>query len=280
VLHRAIIAGACSAIVALGLVGCGSSSTPSSDTAGASLALQPEAGHVHGIAPTPSGGIVVGTHGGMYASGADGAMARLGEVADYMGLASLPSGTLLSSGHPGPESDEPDPLGLRRSDDGGATWTRIESVPRDDYPVIEAGGSRVYAAGSDGAVYAGRAPTTLAKVGQAPEGLIDMAVNPTRGNVVVAATQSGMRRSVDGGRTWAAAGDRIGLVSWARPAALFIVDANGDVAMSADGGASWSARGSIDAPPAALLATSARELVAADHEARIRTSDDGGRTWS
>ena len=278
--HRALIAGASSAVLAIGLVGCGSSSSSSVDTTNGPFALPPEAGHVHGIAPRPAGGIVVGTHGGLYAAGSDGALARVGDPADYMGLAALPPAALLSSGHPGPESDEPNPLGLRRSDDGGATWTRIDSVPRDDYHVIEAGGGRVYAVGSDGATYAGAAPTALVKVGQAPEGLIDLAAHPTRGTSVVATTQSGMRRSGDGGRTWAAASDRIGLVSWASPAALFMVDATGGVSMSGDGGASWSARGSIDAPPAALLATSASDLVAADHEGRIRTSDDGGRTWS
>ena len=134
--HRALIAGASSAVLAIGLVGCGSSSSSSVDTTNGPFALPPEAGHVHGIAPRPAGGIVVGTHGGLYAAGSDGALARVGDSADYMGLAALPPAALLSSGHPGPESDEPNPLGLRRSDDGGATWTRIDSVPRDDYHVI------------------------------------------------------------------------------------------------------------------------------------------------
>ena len=125
-LNRQLIIGASSAVLAVGLVGlvgCGSSSSPAADTTTGSLTVPPEAGHVHGIAPTPAGGIVIGTHGGLYAVGSDGALARVGDSADYMGLAALSSGELLSSGHPGPESDEPNPLGLRRSDDGGRTWS-------------------------------------------------------------------------------------------------------------------------------------------------------------
>ncbi len=239
-----------------------------------------EAGHVHGIASTGAGGVVIGTHGGLYALARDGVPERVGDPADVMGLAALPSDVLLSSGHPGSGSDEPDPLGLRRSGDGGASWTRIDAVPRDDYHVIEAGGGRVYAVGSDGALYAGATLTTMAKAGTAPAGLIDVAVHPVRGGMMIAATESGLQRSDDSGSTWTLVGDALGLLSWVRPDALYMVDARGGLSVSSDGGQSWTLRGTIGAPPAALLASSAVDLVAADHEGRIRLSADGGRTWS
>jgi photosystem II stability/assembly factor-like uncharacterized protein len=278
-MRRSLIA-AVPLIAGVPLAGCGSSSAPTATNAAGGITIPAEAGHVHGFASTRAGGIVIGTHGGLYALARGGALEPVGEPADYMGLAALPSGVLLSSGHPAPGSDEPNPLGLRRSSDGGASWTRIDAVPRDDYHVIESGGGRVYAVGSDGAVYAGAAPTAMAAVGMAPAGLIDLAVHPAQAGTLIAATQSGLSRSGDSGRTWTPVGDVLGLLSWASPDALFMVDEQGQVSVSSDGAQSWSPRGTIGAPPAALLASSPSDLVAADHDGRIRSSADGGRTWS
>lgn len=262
------------------IAGCGASVDSTAVTTAATNVLPPEAGHVHGIVRTPAGLTFIGTHGGLYARGEDGGFVRVGDDADYMGLAALPSGALLSSGHPGPGTDEPDPLGLRRSGDGGASWTLVTSAPRDDYHVIDAAGGQVYAIGTDGVVRAGAAPGSLVARGKAPDGLIDLAVNPRRGTTLVASTAQGLRLSADGGRRWTAGGDRVGLLSWVDPDALFLVDASGEVAVSTDGGSSWTARGSIGAPPSALLAWSATDLIAADHEGNVRASSDGGRTWS
>jgi hypothetical protein len=276
---RLKIAAAALAALPMLVAACGSSGTTTAPSATTGLVLPADAAHVHGIAPTRDGDLLIGTHAGLFAS-AGGALARVGDAADYMGLAALPTGALLSSGHPAPDSSEPNPLGLRTSSNDGATWTTIAQVPRDDYHVIKAGGGSVYAVGSKGALYAGSAPTALAKIADAPQGLIDLAVEPGRGTSLVATTQVGLVRSRDGGRTWTNAGDEVGLLSWARPGALFIVDATGDVSVSDDGGTSWSRRGSLGGPPAALLALSPRDLVAADHDGRLLQSDDGGRTWA
>lgn len=259
---------------------CGSSDTSSPSSASGTLVLPADAGHVHSIVSGRTGELLFGTHAGLFTAGADGTPARVGDAADYMGLAVLPKGTLLSSGHPAADSAEPNPVGLRQSRDGGANWTTITQVPRDDYHVIASGAGRIYAVGRGGAMYAGSAPTTMLKVADAPPDLIDLAGEPGRGASLLATTQSGLLRSGDGGRTWSPVGDPIGLLSWVRPNALFIVDAAGDVSVSDDAGASWSRRGTLGAPPAALLATSPTDLVAADQEGRIVRSADGARSWS
>lgn len=264
---------------ACGSPGTNASSGPDGAPTGARLAIPADAGHVHGIARSRTGTLLVGTHGGLFTTDGTSQLRRVGDADDVMGLAALPAGGLLSSGHPGAGSTEPNPLGLRLSQDDGVSWTTITRVPRDDYHVIEATAGRVYAVGSDGAIYVGPSPATLVWAAQAPVGLIDLAARPGRPRALVAATQAGLRRSDDGGRRWSRAGDEVGLLSWA-PGALFLVDAEGTVSVSMDAGESWSRRGTIGAPPAAILASSPSSLVAADHEGRILMSSDGGRSWS
>lgn len=260
---------------------CGSSGTSISRPATTAAPVLPGgAAHVHGIVRSRGGELLIGTHAGLFTPRADGTLARVGDTADYMGLAALPTGALLSSGHPAPGSTEPNPLGLRISQDGGRTWTTSTQVPRDDYHVIEAGAGRVYAVGSDGGMYAGSARMALARVGGARRDLIDLAVKPGSGTSLIASTPQGLVRSTDGDPTWANAGDEVGHISWTGSNSLFMVDAEGGAFMSTDEGTSWIRRGTLGAPPAALLATSPTALTAADHDGRILQSSDGGRTWS
>ena len=79
-------------IAGVPLAGCGSSPAPTATDAAGGITIPAEAGHVHGIATTRTGGVVIGTHGGLYALARGGQLERVGDSADYMGLAALPSG--------------------------------------------------------------------------------------------------------------------------------------------------------------------------------------------
>ncbi len=281
---RRRVAGVCVALAAaLAAAGCGSSGGEAgADTAGAgpSLAALPaDAGHVHGIVPgTRPGQYLVGTHAGLYRVTA-GSAERVGDQADYMGLAR--EGTaLLSSGHPDPSSGEPNPLGLRRSTDGGRTWARLTTVPRDDFHIVRSGGGVIYALGMPGSPLYRGARSDALKAGPVPTiAPFDLAVNPRDGSTVIAVTEAGQSVSGNGGTSWRSLSSRVGLLAWPAPTALYMVDANGRVSVSADAGASWSSRGEIGDAPAALSAASATELVAARHDGNLVVSSDGGRTW-
>lgn len=282
---RGRIPGACAVLAAIvALAGCGTSEDePRAGTPGAgpSLAALPaDAGHVHGIVPGPRPGqYLIGTHAGLYRVTA-GSAERVGDQADYMGLAR--EGTaLLSSGHPDPTSGEPNPLGLRRSTDGGRTWARITAVPRDDFHIVRAGGGAVYALGMPGsALYRGAGSEAL-KAGPVPTmAPFDLAVNPVDGSTIIAATEAGQSISRNGGTSWRPVSSMVGLLAWPAAAALYMVDAGGRVSVSADEGVSWSSRGQIGDSPAAFAATSATDLVAARHDGGLVRSSDGGRTWN
>jgi len=94
-----------------------------SSAAAATVLVTPALAHVHG-AVVDDGDLVVGTHDGVHRiSIATGQSTRVGSSQDdFMGFTGQVSGTLVASGHPGPGSELPNPLGLLASDDGGATW--------------------------------------------------------------------------------------------------------------------------------------------------------------
>ena len=94
-----------------------------SGSAAAGIAISPALGHVHG-AIGDGGDLVVGTHDGVHRIElATGASSRIGTSQDdLMGFAGEASGSLVASGHPGPGSTLPNPLGLVTSRDGGKSW--------------------------------------------------------------------------------------------------------------------------------------------------------------
>jgi uncharacterized protein (DUF305 family) len=94
-----------------------------SGSAGAGIAITPALGHVHGVI-VDGGDLVVGTHDGVHRiSLPTGVSSRVGSSQDdLMGFAGEASGSLVASGHPGPGSSLPNPLGLVISEDGGQSW--------------------------------------------------------------------------------------------------------------------------------------------------------------
>lgn len=207
--------------------------------------LDPPLDHVHGAAVV-DGRVMVATHDGLHAvDPASGATSRIGSSGDdFMGFA-VDADVLYASGHPGPVSDLPDPLGLLTSSDGGATWSSVSLLGEVDF-----------------------------------HGLAGW-----EGNIAGIATDRGLLVSTDSGRTWAPGpisspwsiawfggelwiASDLGLARWSptteelidvrqSPAAvalsaatdgsiLWAVDAAGEVWSSADGSA-WAARGSVSA---------------------------------
>lgn len=94
-----------------------------SGSAASGISITPALGHVHG-AIVDGSDLVVGTHDGVHRIELpSGASSRIGTSQDdLMGFAGEASGLLVASGHPGPGSAVPNPLGLVISQDGGQSW--------------------------------------------------------------------------------------------------------------------------------------------------------------
>ena len=240
--------------------------------------------HVHALGVDPANrSLLIATHTGLFRLGPDAERAdRVGERhQDTMGFTVAGPDHFLGSGHPDLRDDLPPLLGLIESRDAGETWKPISLLGEVDFHVLRVRDRRVfgYDATSGRVLRSGDRGRTWT-AGRPPEPLYDLVVDPISTDVILAAGQSRLLVSRDGGRTWGRGAQRTGLLAWPRRDRLYLVDPNGRTWLSRDRGSRWHALGHIGGPPAALLAVDANSLYAATHEGVIKTSTDAGATWT
>jgi photosystem II stability/assembly factor-like uncharacterized protein len=110
--------------------------------------------------------------------------------------------------------------------------------------------------------------------------LADFVVGPDDPRVLFATTERGLLRSSDAGRSFQPSrGPALAVLAWKRPDNLVGLDTGGALYASADGGRSWTKRGSLGGSPEAIT-TDKNSLYAAVAHKGIFASIDGGRTWT
>jgi photosystem II stability/assembly factor-like uncharacterized protein len=171
-------------------------------------------------------------------------------------------------------------LGLILSSDGGRKWHSVSLLGKADFHVLKAAGQRVYGVNAtNGQFLTSQDGGQTWKRRSPPAAVIDLAPNPRRPTQLVASTEDGMHLSDDGGATWRAiASDVGGLLARTADGALFVVDAEGAVRRSDDGGKSFDEAGSIGGQPAAFAAHG-DDLYVGLHSNEVKMSSDGGRNW-
>lgn len=198
--------------------------------------------HVHGIVVTDEGTLLLGTHTGVAALTTDGTLTRVGDGRDdHMGMTGIPgTSRLVSSGHPGPASTLPNPVGLLSSDDGGRTWTPVSLVGAVDFHALATDGTRVVGFGRPAGLLVSDDAGASFEAG-APIAAAALAFG---GEALYATTADGVQRSSDGGRTFAAVPDAPPLVLLAAgvDGSLWGVDTAGTAWRSVHG-EDWEQRG-------------------------------------
>lgn len=274
-------------VVALTPVACGGGSEPDEEAefAGAPLELQdPGPVHVHGLGYDRSTGtLFIATHTGLFElPGAASSATRIGDSRqDTMGFFLAESGRFLGSGHPDARAGLPPHLGLIESTDRGRSWQTVSLSGKADFHVLRARGAVVYGfdssnerflASADGGVTWAQRPV--------PESLVDLAIDPSDAQHLVASGQSGLYRSTDGGRSWAPAGGGVsGYLAWPAPQRLYVATLDGAFLTATSSRGPWRGRAQLAAPVSALHAAGAAELFAALHDGTILHSVDGGASW-
>ncbi|MDA2988888.1 MAG: DUF305 domain-containing protein [Actinomycetota bacterium] len=116
----------------------------SGESTAALVEISPSLSHVHGVV-VDGDGLLLGTHDGVHRVDPEsGASERVGESRDdFMGFAGAADATLVASGHPGPGSTHPNPLGLITSDDGGQTWQSVSLLGQVDFHGLAVRGNEI-----------------------------------------------------------------------------------------------------------------------------------------
>jgi len=282
---RRVLLLALAAVVAALIAGCGGSddeSSPSAPDQGVVVEAGPQ--HVHGLGVNPADGdLYIATHSGLWRARQDETKARrVGDIRhDLMGFTVAGENDFLASGHPDGRSDLPSQLGLQRSTDGGRSWKTVSLLGEADLHVLRAAGERLYGVDSGTGAF-----ITSSDGGRSweqrtpPAPVFDVAVAPDDQERIVATTERGLFSSTDTGRTWRALhADIAGLLAWPADDALYLVDGDGTVSRSTDGGRQFERMGSVGAQPEAFAANGGRELYAAVHGGKVVMSTDGGQRW-
>jgi hypothetical protein len=266
------------------IAGCGDDSTvESSEPQPAAEAASVH--HIHGLGVGPdSGELYVATHSGLFvATDGEQQLRQVGDSEqDIMGFSVVGPDRFIGSGHPDPDdTSSPPNLGLIESRDGGKTWKSISLLGAADFHVLRSAGDRIYGYdGTQGRLMvssdAGRQWTQRTP----PAAMFDLAIDPRDPDRIVASTERGMFSSADAGKSWRPVRDDIaGLLAWPALDGLYMVDGQGQVQRSADGGRRWEPAGGIGGQPAAFIARG-DELYAALADSTVKRSTDGGATWT
>lgn len=171
-----------------------------------------EISHIHGLAVDPFDPTTlwIGSHGSLIRVTGNRWM-RIGrQTFDMMGLTVHPvePGVLLTSGHPGPADQRPNPLGVLISRDGGRTWQPIGLAGAADFhamAISRVDPQRFYGwnvSGRPGLYRSRDGGKSWEFLGERAGRVFYLSAHPTRGDTVFAGTDRGLVVSEDGGETW------------------------------------------------------------------------------
>lgn len=255
---------------------------------GSAAAAPTDSAHIHGLGlDAADGALLLGTHDGLYRLGPNDTKPRkVGTVSyDLMGLAVIGPRSYVASGHPDSAAAArkglPSNLGLIRTDDGGKRWRPISLLGGADFHLLRARDNRVLAYDvTRGRLLVSANAGRTWKPRAIPSDVADFALGPRLG-AVAASTSDGVKVSDDHGVTYRSRARDVGpgLLSWPSARTLLLVDADGVVHVSADGGRTFVRRGTTAGRPAALAAAGKRVAVLLDN-GRVLLSRDGGRRFS
>lgn len=249
---------------------------------------------VHGLAVHPQDPdiIFVATHHGLFRGSEKGGFQRVGAGEDdLMGFTLHPKDASVawSSGHPGgaaaATAASPN-LGVRKSTDGGATWSAL-ALPGVDFHAMAASPAdpqRLWGFARGELHRSTDGGASWEVVSRGIPMLYGLAASPTEPERVYAATGQGVVESADGGRTWQPLGaaPARGLALAPNGTTVYAA-AGGTIQRSDDAGRSWSVLGlrvaSGDVAHVAVSPSRPETVWAVTYLGAVFRSDDGGANW-
>lgn len=265
-----------------------------------------KAEHLHGIAYGADQNIYVATHEGMLATDSDGGkwIMKGNYDFDFMGFNAMSDGTMITSGHPGKTSSLPNPLGVMISENSGEKWESKSLLGKVDFHILSSNYSNPkviyginqmdsgnYKAGIYKSTDKGKKWERIDSIGLPKDlhqiySLISM---PDDENTLLAGTEVGVLKSVDGGESWNSFDPSrlitsINIIPDSKELISYSIT-NGEVGImvSSDGGESWVNKGfDLGQDAVAYFGVNPKEpkqMVISTFENSVFHSADGGENW-
>ena len=238
-------------------------------------------GHIHGLG-VAEGALYIASHNGLFQAPRGSQEPKQVDPSgrDVMGFSVVSADRFVGSGHPGPLERGPSNLGLIESQDGGKTWENISLLGEVDFHVLRTAGKLVYGFdASEGFMVSSNGGREWDKR-NVPAAMFDLAIDPRDPQRLVAATEAGLLASGDGGKRWRPVNQQLaGLLAWPQRNELFLVDGEGRIQRSSDGGRSFTETGNAGGQPAAFIASQG-DLYVALPDGSVKRSADGGKSWT
>ncbi len=272
-------------------------------TAGPQEVAVTEIEHVHGLAVDPSRADIlwIGTHGSLIRVADGKRWTRIGaQTYDMMGFNVHPSepNVFLTSGHPGPKDNRPNPLGIEISRDGGQTWKPVAMAGLADFhamAISPADPQRLWAWNASGRAGLYRSQDGGKQWEYLRDsdlgGIFALAVHPQSPDVILAGASRGLNASTDAGVSWRIVPSLSGMpvssmaIHPKDPRIFYAYALRADLGLirSADGGKQWTAVGFFLGPRdavgnIALDPVDPNTLYFATHGGDLYRSRDGGKT--
>ncbi len=218
--------------------------------------------------------ILLGTHAGLYEYLDPKTVSNMSqEVFDVMGL-SIDGKKIYASGHPGPGSKLPQPVGLLLSLDAGKTWKQVALQGKVDFHQLETLGAQLYGADSQSGnlMYSkdfGKRWVTLGK-----NTFSDIAISPSRKRMALAIRDGQLIQTQDNFLSVkeVKVSQRFSQLEWNQK--QLIASAGNDLYESVNQGKSWKKIYAFKAP-IGVLAHSPELLVAVIGDQVWKSSDKG-----
>ncbi|WP_019153618.1 F510_1955 family glycosylhydrolase [Robertmurraya massiliosenegalensis] len=262
--------------------------------------------HIHGLAYTKNDSIYMASHEGMIQTKDQGEnwFYTGNNDFDFMGFHVQSDGTMLTSGHPGPDSDLPNPLGLMESIDNGDNWESKSLLGEVDFHVLTSNDTNPnllfgviqmesgnYEPGIYKSINKGEKWEKIDSTGLPKDlhGIYSLVSLSNDENVLIAGTNEGVLRSDDGGKTWdsidstrlitalSTIPDTSDLISYS------ILENDAGIMISNDNGDNWEKLGlNLGQDAVAYIAIhpeKTEKLAVVTFENTLLISEDGGQNW-
>ena len=222
--------------------------------------------------------IYLGTHAGLYEYVDAKTVSKVSpEIFDVMGL-TIDGKRIYASGHPGPGSKLPEPVGLLLSSNGGKTWKKVSLQGKVDFHLLEAYQQELYGADSQSGelMYSNNYGKKWVSLGK--NQLSEVAINPQKNRSALAIKDGKLFMTQDNFTSMEELKVDIqpSQIEW--NSQQLVASAGKNLYQSLNGGKTWkrlySFKGTIG-----ILAHSTELLVAVVGN-EVWRSTDGGRSFS